>query len=81
MGLMGKFNVIKRNDPFLDAHMAEGGAGHASLKFPGFMTSINDGQGLLRLIVGRIKKLNGIFNIVNPLAKKDKTVVVASLIQ
>jgi hypothetical protein len=40
---MGKFNIIKRNDPFLDAHMAEGGAGHSGLKFSGFMTSINDG--------------------------------------
>jgi hypothetical protein len=81
MGVMGKFNIIKRNNPFLDAHMAEAGAGHASLKFPGFMASINDSESLLRLIVRNIEKFKGILNIVNPLAKKDEAVIVASLVE
>jgi hypothetical protein len=81
MGLVGKFNVIKRNDPFLDAHMAKGCAGHPGLKFSGGITFLNGGQGLLSLTIRRIEKFEGVFDIMNALAKKDEAVIVASFIE
>jgi hypothetical protein len=81
MGFMRKFYVVEGDGTFFYAHMAKGCTGHPGLKFSGGMTFINNGQGLLRLIVRRIDQFKGILNIVNPLAKKDKAVVVASLIE
>ena len=80
MSLMRKFGIVKWNGPLFDPHMAKGGTDHPSLKLPGLMTFINDGESQLRLIVRRIEEFEGIFDIMNALAQKDKAVIVAGLI-
>ena len=81
MGLMRKFDIVKGNGPFLHPHMAEGRTGHLGLKFLGLITFINDCQGLFSLIIGCIEKFEGIFDIVNALAQKNKAVIVAGFIE
>src|SRR4030043_1429561 len=70
MGLMGEFDIIERNSPFLHPQMAKGSAGILSLKLPGLIILIDSGQGLLCLIVGCIEEFEGIFYSMNPLPQK-----------
>jgi hypothetical protein len=81
MGFMGKFDIIKGNGPLLHPHMAKGGAGHLSLKLPGLIILIDDGQSLFCIIIGCIEEFEGIFYIVNPLPQKDKVVIVTGFIE
>jgi len=81
VGPVGKFDIVKRNGPSLDSNMAETGTGHSCLKFLGFVIFVDDCQGALRPIARRIQELEGIFDIVNPFAQEDKTVIVPSFVE
>ena len=58
--------------------MAEGRTGHPGLKFLWFIIFIDGRESLFGLIVRYVEEFEGIFDIVNPLAKKDKAIIVAS---
>jgi hypothetical protein len=81
MSFMGKFDVVKRDGPFLYSNMAEGCAGYSGLKFLGFIIFIDGCQSLVGLVIRCIEKFEGIFNIVNALAQEDKAVIVPSFVE
>ena len=78
---MGKFYVVKRDGPLLHSNVAEGRAGYSGLKFLWFIIFVNGRQSLLALIVRRVEKFKGIFDIVNTLAQEDKTKIMSSLVE
>jgi hypothetical protein len=81
MCLMREFYIVEGNRPFLHPYMAKGCAGHLSLKLLGLISFINFCYGLLCLIAGGIEKFEGIFDIVNALAQKDKAVIMAGFVE
>jgi hypothetical protein len=81
MSFMGKFDIVKRDSPFLYSDMAEGRAGYSGLKLLGLIIFVDGCQSLFGLIIRCVEKLEGIFNIVNTLAQKDKAVIVLSFVE
>jgi hypothetical protein len=81
MGLMRKLHIVKGNGPPLHSHMAKCGAGHPGLNFPRSIALVKHGEGLFCLIICRIEKLKGILDIMDPLAKKNKAIVVTSFVK
>jgi hypothetical protein len=69
---MGKLDIIKRDGPPFYSNMAEARTGHPGLKFLWLIIFIDGRQGLFGFIIGRIEKLEGIFDIVNTLAQKTR---------
>jgi hypothetical protein len=78
---MRKLDIVEGDGTFFYPHMAEGGTGHPGLKFSGGITFINDGQSLISLTIRRIKKFEGVFDIMNALAQKHIAIIVASFIE
>jgi hypothetical protein len=81
VSFMGKLDVVKRNGPPLYPNVAEGRAGYSGLKFLCSIIFVDSSQGLFGLIVRRIEKFEGIFDIVNSHAQKDKAVIVPGFIE
>jgi hypothetical protein len=81
VGLMGKFGIVKRDCPFLYSNMAEACTSHPGLKFLWLIIFVDGRPGLFGLIICRIEKLEGIFDIVNPLSQKDKAVIMAGFVE
>jgi hypothetical protein len=81
VSFMGEFDIVKKDSPPLYPNVAEGRAGYSGLKFLWFIVFVDSRQGLFGLIVRRIEKLEGIFDIVNTLAQKDKAVIVPSFVE
>jgi hypothetical protein len=70
MGFMGEFGIIEGNGPLFYSHMAEGCAGDFRLDLVGFIIFVDGCQSLFGLIVGHVKKLDRVLNIVDPSAEK-----------
>jgi hypothetical protein len=81
MGFMRKLDIVERDGTFFNSNMAETRAGHLGLKLSGLVPSIEDRQGLFGLVVGAIEEFEGIFDIVNTLAQKNKVEIMAGLIE
>ena len=77
---MSEFDIVEGNPSFFYPHMAEGGAGHLCLKLLRLVILIDHRHGLLGFIPGHIEKLDGILDIVNTSAKKNKAVIVPGLV-
>jgi hypothetical protein len=80
MGFMGESCLVEGDLAFLDPNVAKARTRHASPRFLGLMTGIDDRLGLLRLIIGNIQQFEGIFDIVNALAQKHKTVIMSCFV-
>ena len=53
MGFMGKLDIVERDRPLFDSHMAEGGAGNVRLDLLGFIAFVDDCLGLFGFVVPR----------------------------
>jgi len=78
---VGKLDIIKRDSAFLHPHMAEGRTGHLRMKLLGLIGLIKDRHGLFRFITCHIKEFDGVLDVVDPLAQKNKAVIVPGLVE